>query len=71
MTDQERMALALRTIVVTSREARRGTPVERRESLQARTHELLADLEETVIRDSGDPTILADIERERRRIWEG
>lgn len=69
MTDTQRQRLALRTIVISSRAARRHTRGDDLEPLRARTHDLLAKLEETVIRDGGDPTVLADIERERRRLW--
>lgn len=64
--------MALRTIVVSGRAALRQHPhgdPERR-SIQERIDTLLADLEQFVIRDGGNSTILQAIEDERRRLYE-
>ena len=64
--------MAFRTIVVSGRAALRHHPpgdAERR-AIQDRIDELLADLEQFVIRDGGNPTILQAIEDERRRLFE-
>lgn len=71
MTDRSREELALRAIVVSGRSALRKTrDLAERERIQGRVHELLADLESAVIRDGGDPDLLALIERKRRQVWD-
>jgi hypothetical protein len=71
VSDRDREIRALRVIAVSGRAAlaRAGAP-EERERLRQRVHELLADLEQEVIRDGAEERILAAIEHERRRIWE-
>ena len=68
MSNTEREARALRTIVVSARSALRTATPSGRERIRERTDELLADLESMVIRDGGDESILAAIELERMRL---
>lgn len=71
MSDKDREAKALRTIVVSGRAAlAKAETDEDRERIQDRVHELLADLEAAVIRDGADPEMLEAIERKRRQLWE-
>jgi hypothetical protein len=70
MSDQDRQAFELRAILVSARAARRDTSGEALEALRARTDDLLASLEERVLRDGGDASILAGIEEGRRRLWD-
>ena len=71
MSDRERQLKALRTIVVSGRSAlaKARDPADR-ENLRGRVHELLADLEQEVIRNGADAGILAALERERRQVYE-
>jgi hypothetical protein len=66
VSDTAREALALRAIVVSGRAALRTTSDAEREAVQDRIDELLAQLEEIVIRNGGNEAILAAIEAERR-----
>ena len=62
---------ALRVIAVSGRAAlSRHLQPDERERVRQRVHELLADLEEQVIRNGADEAILAAIEQERRKVWE-
>jgi hypothetical protein len=70
MSDQDRQAFELRAILVSARAARRDTAGEDLEALRSRTHELLAKLEDRVLRDGGDVKILAGIEGARRGLWD-
>ena len=71
MGTTERELLALRAIVVSGRAALLKTPgAVDRESLKNRITELLAELEETVIRDGADAEVLALVEQARRDVWE-
>ncbi len=71
MADQERTARALRVIAVSGRAAiAKAHEPEERQRIRERVHELLADLEEQVLRDGADEAILGAIERERRQAWE-
>lgn len=71
MSDKEREERALRVISASSRAAlAKAHEPEDRQRVQERAHELLADLEQEVIRDGADERILAAIERERRRVYE-
>jgi hypothetical protein len=67
--DKLRTALELRTIRVSALTAlAKPMTLEVREATQDRADELLARLEERVIRDGGDEEILAMIEQTRRDI---
>jgi hypothetical protein len=71
VTDKEREAFYLRTIRVSALSAlRKPITVENRERVADRADELLAELEERVIRDGADEQILAAIEQTRRDIRE-
>lgn len=71
MGNTQREHLALRAIVVSGRAALLKTPgADDRESLKNRITELLAQLEETVIRDGADAGVLALLEEARREVWE-
>lgn len=71
MSDKAREVSSLRTIVVSGRAAlRKARDARDTERIQDRVHELLADLEESVLRDGADPDVLAAIERKRRDLWE-
>ena len=71
MSEKDRERRALNVISVSGRSAlQKATDPEDRERIRDRVHELLADLEQQVIRDGADPDILATVERERRRIFE-
>jgi hypothetical protein len=71
MSDKQREALMLRTIRVSAMSAlQKPLRPGDREHLQDRADELLARLEEMVIRDGGDEQILAMIEETRRDIHE-
>ena len=63
--------MALRTIVVSGRAGLRNAHGDaQRRAIQGRIDALLADLEQFVIRDGGDQTILEAIEAERRLLYE-
>jgi len=69
--DTQRELLRLRAIVVSGRNAlRKTTTSEGGELVKDRVTELLAQLEEAVIRDGGDPEVLARIEDARRQVWD-
>jgi hypothetical protein len=68
MANDKRQELLLRAIVISGRSALARTPPESREAVEDKVDELLADLEETVIRDGGNEAILAAIGAHRRRI---
>jgi hypothetical protein len=71
VSEKDRERRALNVISVSGRSAlQKATDSEDRERIRDRVHELLADLEQQVIRDGADPDILATVERERRRIFE-
>jgi hypothetical protein len=71
VSEKDRERRALNVISVSGRSAlQKATDPEDRERIRDRVHELLADLEQQVIRDGADPDILATVERERRRIFE-
>lgn len=65
-----RHLLALRTILTSGRAAlaRTGDP-SGRERVKERVTELLASLEEAVLRDGADPVVLARLEEARREMW--
>ena len=71
MSDKASEKRAQRTIKVTGKDAltHSDEPI-RRERVRERIDGLLANLEEYVIRDGGDPGILEDIETSRRQLWE-
>ena len=69
MSDVEREALLLRTIRVSALAAlKKLMTVEDRDALRDRADALLAELEEQVIRDGADETILLAIDETRREI---
>jgi hypothetical protein len=71
MGDARREALALRAIVVSGRAALDKTTDEgERERIKTTITELLAGLEQQVILDGADPSILAALEEARRKVWE-
>lgn len=71
MGDKRRELLALRTIVESGRSALGKTSsVEGRERIKDRITELMAELEERVIRDGADPEVLARLDDARRGVWE-
>jgi hypothetical protein len=71
MGDKRRELLALRAIVVSGRAAmRHATNPDGRERIKDRVTELLARLEEAVIRDGADSEVLARLEEARRDVWE-
>jgi hypothetical protein len=71
VSEKDRERRALNVISVSGRSAlQKATDPDDRERIRDRVHELLADLEQQVIRDGADPDILAAVERERRRIFE-
>ena len=70
MGNTKRQELALRAIVVSGRAALGRAQPHDVELIMRRVDELLAELEEIVIRDGGDQRILAAIEAERRRLHE-
>jgi hypothetical protein len=71
VSDRDREIRALRVIAVSGRAAlARAREPEERNRLRQRANELLADLEQEVIRDGAEERILAAIVYERRRIWE-
>ena len=71
MGDKRRELLALRAIVVSGRAAvLKASGAQDRELVRDRITELLAELEESVIRDGADPEVLARLDEARRRVWE-
>jgi hypothetical protein len=71
MGDARREALALRTIVVSGRAALNKTSDESdRERIKTTVTELLAGLEQQVMLDGANPTILAALEEARRKVWQ-
>ena len=71
MSDVERQSKALRVISVSGRAAiAKSQGPEDRGRIRDRMHELLADLEQEVIRNGADEAILAAIEQERRKVWD-
>ena len=71
MPDVDRETKALRVIAVSGRAAfAKAHGPEERERIRERVHELLADLEEQVIRNGADERLLGAIERERRQVWQ-
>jgi hypothetical protein len=71
MGDKRRELLALRAILVSGRAGIRHTGTdEDRERVKDRVTELLALLEEAVIRDGADAEVLARIEEARAAVWE-
>ena len=71
VSDKDRERRALKVISVSGRSAlQKASDPDDRERIRERVHELLADLEQQVIRDGADPEILAAVERERRRVFE-
>ncbi len=70
MSDKKRELKSLRAISVSGRAALASNKEpEDREQVQGRVHELLADLEQEVIRDGADEKILGALERERREVY--
>lgn len=71
MGNQQRELLALQAIVVSGRAALLKTPtVDAREHIKVRVIALLAQLEETVIRDGADGEVLARLDEARRDDWD-
>ena len=71
MSDAKRTLLELRAIEVSTRAALRHVmTVDELERVRTTSSELLARLQQTVIRDGGEPDLLAAIERARRTLWE-
>jgi hypothetical protein len=71
MADTQREARALNVIATSGRAAlRKATDPQDRRRLRQRVHELLADLEHEIIQTGADASLLDDLERERRRVWE-
>lgn len=71
MGDKQRELLALRAIVVSARSALRKTPSpEGRERIKDRVTELMAELEERVIRDGADAEVLGRLDDARRAVWD-
>ena len=71
MAHKQREATALRTIVVSGRAAlSKTTKPDERERIQDRVHDLLAELEQQVIRDGADEELLTAIERKRRQLFD-
>lgn len=70
MPTRNRDALELRAITVSARSALRhaNTPTDD-ERIRTMATELMARLEERVIRNGGDPELLAQIEAGRRALW--
>jgi hypothetical protein len=69
--DTQRELLRLRAIVVSGQNAlRKTTTSDGRELVKDRVTELLAQLEEAVIRDGGDPEVLTRIDEARRQVWD-
>ena len=67
MGNAHRELLALRAIVVSGRAAlRNAAGAADRENIKNRITELLAELEETVIRDGADAEVLAQLDEARR-----
>jgi hypothetical protein len=72
MGDTRRELFALQVIVVSGRAALLKTPSpDGRERIRDRMTELLAELEEAVIRNGADPEVLARLNEARRDVWEG
>jgi hypothetical protein len=69
--DKQHELRALRTIVVSGRAAlhKASNPAER-ERITERVTELLADLEEVVIRDGADSEVISALEEARRKAWD-
>lgn len=71
MGDTRRELLTLRAIVVSGRAALRSTASpDGRERINDRVTELLADLEEAVLRGGANPDVLARLEEARREVWD-
>ena len=71
MGNTQRELLALRAIVVSARAALRKTPgADDRETIKNRITELLAELEETVVRNGADAVVLALLDEARRGLWD-
>ena len=71
MGKQQRELLALRAIVVSGHAALLKTPAaDDRENIKNRLTDLLAELEQSFIRDGADAEVLARLEAARRDVWE-
>jgi hypothetical protein len=70
MSDAAREVLELRAILVSTRAALRHTEPADLPALRTTADELLARLEERVIRDGANPQILAAIHDSRRTMWD-
>lgn len=71
MSDVDKETRALRVIAVSGRAAlAKAREPDERERIRERVHELMADLEQQVIRNGADERLLAAIERERRQVWQ-
>lgn len=71
MRNQRRKLLALQAIVVSGRAALLRTPAaDDCELIKNRITELLAQFEETAIRDGADAEVLARLAEARREVWE-
>ena len=71
MSDKARQSLELRAIEVSTRAAlRKNSEPGAIKQIEVVSAELLARLEERVIRDGGEPDLLDAIERARRALWE-
>jgi hypothetical protein len=71
MGDTRRELLAMRTIIVSGRVALRSTASpDGQERIKERVTQMLAELEEAVIRDGANPEVLARLEQARREVWE-
>jgi hypothetical protein len=70
VSDKVREALELRAILVSTRAAAAHTEKADMPALRARADGLLARLQERLLRDGGDPEILAAIDEARRDMRE-
>jgi hypothetical protein len=71
MENKRHQLLALRAIVVSGRAALlKTTTTDAPEQIRARLTELLAQLEETFIRDGADAEMLARVDVAKREVWE-
>jgi hypothetical protein len=70
MGDKAREALELRAILVSTRAALAHPPPGEQERIKTTATELLARLEQSVIRDGGHADMIAAIDAARRSLWE-
>ena len=70
MSDRKNEHRSLHAITVSGRAAlAQARTEEDRQRLRDRVHDLLAALEDQVIRDGADPALLQEIEHERAKVW--